>query len=902
LSDAITREQACAFADAHYGPANGALVVSGNVTEDRVIASLKRFLARVARHDTAAAVRVPSVAAMARRIETSAPIDDPAVLLAWPLPRDPKERVEVETIARAARAAIDAEVKGQGIETTLGDDSAPMLAIVVEQASDETVDDVIAGAKLALWAVPAWLQRPAAESFGELAFDRLQQTAIYDTYASLESAAARNVQLATAVLDGHDPEQQLARTFEGLRALQPEEAARVAREHLGFDRATVAVLRPSDRKQGRELTVAAAIHDLGQRRDLPDPAEASRPAPTDRATVTGARTRTLPNGLRVVLLPVTSVPTVDIRLVFAAGTADEPAARRGAALVAAHGLTWDLRYLEDLVRFTAAGGSAEVAVGADTTTFATRGVDMHLDLLLAGLRRWVLDGTYEDLSERPGEVLRGEAKRVNDAGVLTDTWRAALYGAGHPYVAAGLVRRVAPELSAADVAAYRAGHFTPDNATLVIAGRFDAALADRWIDYLFGGWQGHALPRANAKASLMPSSVATAEATAQLRVAIALPATTGTHASRLVAAEMLDQVARDVRNQLGASYGVAASLDERRLAAQYTIEGWVDAARADDALKLLRERTDQLRSDPVAAARAFVVARHRALVQLATLSDTSRALAEEVEATIAAGTSGQDTTETAAAVRALTIDAMKSTLEELDLSRAAILMRGPHDDFTRALAVLGRTPTIVALHRAADDADDPVPAPAVARHESHSNLRSYDLEGALTDQGTPARLTMMAGAGYTFSNLSAPNQYLTYDCCGGPVFLGEVGFRAGADYALGLHLELGKYSGTYSGVLLPKTTLENTAYDIEAFVQVTGYQRFWAGFLAGAHLDHAIEATTMGPGPRSWQGALGIGIEGGVDVLVLGAERVGVWLKLDGALGSSSGYAGATFGAEYRHY
>src|SRR5206468_2255425 len=96
------------------------------------------------------------------------------------------------------------------------------------------------------------------------------------------------------------------------------------------------------------------------------------------------RTRTLANGMRVVLLPLNTVPTVDVRLVFGSGTADEGEAMRGLALVAAHALTWNLRYLNDLIPFAASGGSNAVDVGYHHTSFEARGLDMHLDLLLAG--------------------------------------------------------------------------------------------------------------------------------------------------------------------------------------------------------------------------------------------------------------------------------------------------------------------------------------------------------------------------------------------------------------------------------------------------------------------------------------------------------------------------------------
>src|SRR5205085_178732 len=143
----------------------------------------------------------------------------------------------------------------------------------------------------------------------------------------------------------------------------------------------------------------------------------------------------LPNGMKIVLVPATSVPTIDIRLVFAAGTGDEPPTKRGSALLAAHGLGWDFHYANDYLLFAAAGGSSTVDVGFDHTAFSARGLDMHLDLLLAGLRRWVRNGRYEDYDDAASSVLRAQTRGTTDADRLTDAWRVALYGSGHPYVA-----------------------------------------------------------------------------------------------------------------------------------------------------------------------------------------------------------------------------------------------------------------------------------------------------------------------------------------------------------------------------------------------------------------------------------------------------------------------------------
>ena len=643
-------------------------------------------------------------------------------------------------------------------------------------------------------------------------------------------------------------------------------------------------------RSARRSTISAS----GESRRIP--ADARRPATTSRPArgLTGATTRTLPNGLTVVLLPLTSVPTLDVRLVFGAGTADEPAGKRGAAIVAAHALTWDLRFLNDMLRYAAAGGTNRVDVGFDHTSFATQGLDMHLDLLLAGLRRWVREGRYDQDADQIVEAMRRERKASSDDGALTDAWRTALYGGAHPYVQAGIVRHASAALTVDDAAQFRADHFTPDNATLVIAGGFDAAVADRWIDYLFADWTGRAPARRAPRATWRPRSIAQLDETTQLYLQLALPAAADRRAEQLVAAAMMFEVASDVRHQLGASYGLGAQLVESRLTSHYEIAGDVDAARAAEAVELLRARLESLRTDADLAARAFVVARARVLTQLGAVTGSAVQLAEGVQAELATGRAPLTVHETAARVQRLTIDAMAATLA-VDLARAVVLMRGPAAALEAAFGVLGRRPDHVRADPAvpgtrAADPGSPASSSGARRSDADAIGR---LEDALTEQGPPPRFTFTLAAGY------AAGTVLRHGV-GGLTLTGEVGYRLQRTTAVGLHLSLGQLHGTYdTGRFGPYIEdlrpVEVLPIGIGGYLQAIAYDRLWGAFLVGLHLDRVTD-----DGLTSWDRSLGIGVQGGVDILKLRGHRLGAFERIDGELLSDASYAAITFGLAYR--
>ncbi len=885
----ITKQQACAFAFAHYAPGNAVLVVSGNLTLDRLQGAVAP-LGHVGKRAVTTRVPVAAVTAKGERVESPAPIDDELVMVAWPLPLDLRERAKVRAVIPIVGSMVDARIRGRVVPLELGDQRAPMMVLFVFPRG-ESITDTLRETEAAISGVPSgFLELSTTRPLDRIVFSSMQQSAIYEEYAKLQDGTGRDTQLASYVLAGQEPSAALGSEFQGLKELNQAEASRVADSYLRFDQAKVLLLHPSERaKRGQGVELTAPIHDLGQQRVVHDPTEATRPLAADPVShvPAGVRTRVLPNGLKVVLLPSSSVPAIDMRLVFQGGTADEPPDRRGAALVAARALTFDPRFVNDLLVFAAAGGSNNVDIGTDHTAFMARGVDMHIDYLLAGLRRWVRDGIYDRRASSVLSAMRREAKRTEDDGAMTDRWRAAVFGEHHPYVEAGLVRRVSRGLSIDDAAKFRERYYTPDNATLVIAGRFDPALADRWIDYLFADWAGHSVPRRSERASPQAASIARDEATVQVNVQIAIPASSGGRAAQLVGAAVLSEIAGDVRHQLGASYGFNVQLSETRLANNYLIVGAVDAARATEAVTLLRARMLGLRTDADGAARAFVSARAHVLTRLVSVGGTAESLSARIENDVSMTRSPLTDLETAAEVRHLTIGDMAATLAELDLSRAIVLMRGPRADLDRSFAALERTATYVeAPNSTADN------VPAMTAREDADESTPTDVEAPMTMQKLTPAFTGMIG-------LSTASGSLLGHVVVGWSVAGHVAYRVSEGAAVGVAVSVGYLEGTY-GTKYPPTTgnpLNIVPLGVLGVVQLAGFRRLWGAAMAGLILDIVSDD----PKPAAWFPSIGVGIEGGIDVLKLaGGHRFGVFGRIEGVFVSDTPYSATTLGIAYR--
>lgn len=889
---AISLAQACAFADAHYDPSNAVLVVSGNVEAARLETSLARFMVRIPRRGVIAPRPVP-VVARPRAIETNAPFADDAVLFAWPLPADPRLRARLVAVGGATVPFIDALVKGRVFPLLLGDARAEMFAVVVSRGDGERTDEIIKSVEKAMAEAPDLYRVRGV--FGEILFNRVQQGAIYQSFASLEEGGERDARLAAHVLAGRVPEGSLGSELASLRTLTPADATELATTHFAFGRATIAVLKASDQTRGStKLSVATPVHDLGQRRAPTDPSEAKAAAtePLSTREPQGMTTRTLANGLRVILVPLTSVPTVDARIVFAAGTGDEPGTRRGAALVAARGLDWSGRHINDVLTMSAAGGRVDVQVDEDRIVYATQGLDMHIDYLLAGLRRLVRDGRYHGGAGAIVAALRSARKERDDEGALTDAWRRAVFGKDHPYTTAGVPRHVSRALSIEDAQQFRAAHLTPGNATIVISGRFDAALADRWIDYLFADWTGAVHPRSGTTSTVQPASIAKDDDDAQVHLQLALPAPGGTRAERLLAAAMLDEIVQEVRHQLGAAYALDAEYVELRRASLYAITGGIDAPRTHEAIALIKTRIEQLRADSDLAGRAFVAARRRVLAALSSTTRSAAGLAARVTTDVVFARAPLSDVHLAREVHQLTIDAMGVALADLDLARAAILMRGPAAHVDRAFAVLERTATRVTDD---PDADAPFDDAVPGKLPDEERLYAGDIEDALTLQVPPTTVTFAAFAGYTTGKLLSRS-------LSGTGFSADGGLRLDGAKSVGLRFAYARIDGTYDvGLATPMLKrFEAMVISPSAFLQATAFDRLHGGVFAGVNFARTRDDPTVAT-KDAWSVGLSIGIDGGADVVRLGRHRLAAIGRIGTELGSAATYTAFSVGIGYRY-
>jgi zinc protease len=682
---AVTRDQACAFIDAHYAPGNAVLVVSGPIDEAAVDAALGQMFGRISKREFTPG-RAVQPATGRGAVAITAPVDDDLAVLAWPLPTDAGERAKVRAVATMVQDRINYHIKGSVMTLVLGAPGAEVLAMLMMPADGETVAAMVSAAKDGVDGTPQWMEQET--------FERSRQAAAYRAFATLEDRDRRDLRIAAEMMTpGARPGDTIGDELAAVNKLSRDEAREVARTALSWGKALAITVKADDSGAGAGTLAAAAEIPAAERRTPTDGTGADKPAVFDGGTspLAKAQTRRLGNGMDVILLPLSSVPTVEVRLVFPVGTAADPAGQSGAAAMAAYGLAHRPRDYDALLAFYTVGGLLDAEVSRDSTTFVATGLDMYIDHTLTVIERLVRNGGYPSGSIEAA-VDRAHKVQAEDADdkALIDDLTAAMFGAGHPYAApSGVVGDIGVDV----LGDFQRRHYKPGGATLIVSGGFDPAIATKWIDYLFADWSGTAREQATPTAQQTPKVIVKDVAdVAQLglMMVFAPAAATGPadRAAYLIATEMLEQTAGGVRDELAATYGIHASLLERRAATRISLEGSVDRRRAPAALALLAARLAELRAGGAAIAPRFVAARRRVLEQLSDLDTGAHALASHVDAILDRGATLTDDLALVEQAKAVTLDDVLPILARLDPSLAVVRFEGPEEEMSAALNAL----------------------------------------------------------------------------------------------------------------------------------------------------------------------------------------------------------------------
>ncbi|HEV2815597.1 MAG TPA: pitrilysin family protein, partial [Allosphingosinicella sp.] len=218
--------------------------------------------------------------------------------------------------------------------------------------------------------------------------------------------------------------------------------------------------------------------------------------------------RTLANGLRVYAVRDPASSNVSVQVWYDVGSRDDPRGRSGFAHLFEHMMFKASRNLvpEQFDRLTEdVGGFNNASTNDDYTNYYEVVPANHLERLL-----WAE-------AERMGSLVVEQGFFASERDVVKEEYRSRVLAAPYgrmfylylPQISYDVLPYGRPGIGSiedldaatiADVRAFHATYYRPDNAVLVVAGNFDPAQLDRWVDLYFGpiARPAGAIPRVTA--------------------------------------------------------------------------------------------------------------------------------------------------------------------------------------------------------------------------------------------------------------------------------------------------------------------------------------------------------------------------------------------------------------------
>jgi predicted Zn-dependent peptidase len=204
----------------------------------------------------------------------------------------------------------------------------------------------------------------------------------------------------------------------------------------------------------------------------------------------------LDNGLRVLLMEKRDVPLVQLNLLIGAGTARDEEANPGVASMTAAMLDEGAAgrsALEIADAFEMLGARFGVGAGTHTASMSLRAPSQRLADALQIAADVMLRPDFPDaeLDRLREERLTAIVRRYDEPNAIAGAlFSQTLYGTTHPYGRedAGTVASLRA-LTTADLRAFHAQYFRPNNITAIVVGDIDRAAAARLLEDAFGSWE-----------------------------------------------------------------------------------------------------------------------------------------------------------------------------------------------------------------------------------------------------------------------------------------------------------------------------------------------------------------------------------------------------------------------------
>jgi zinc protease len=339
---------------------------------------------------------------------------------------------------------------------------------------------------------------------------------------------------------------------------------------------------------------------------------------------------TLPNGMRLLVAPVTKLPLVTVIAVVEAGASVEPVGREGVAALTARLLPEGAAGMDGAAlaeRFERIGASVESHGDWDVAVVSLTALTKQLPAALALVRDLLRSPEFPEREvarlkeERLADLLQ---QRAEPRGLADEQFSRAVYEPTARYAspAEGDARSVRA-ITRDDVRAFYAARYRPAATTLVVAGDVTMEEAGTLARELFGDWKGErpasAPPAIDAaQAGQLARVVAKADAPqSEVRVGhVGIPRGASDYFDTMVMNAVLgglfsSRINLNLREAHGYTYGAFSGFEWRRGAGPFivstAVKSDVTAAAVQEILgEIQRMRREEISEDELTLATSYL--------------------------------------------------------------------------------------------------------------------------------------------------------------------------------------------------------------------------------------------------------------------------------------------------------
>ena len=325
--------------------------------------------------------------------------------------------------------------------------------------------------------------------------------------------------------------------------------------------------------------------------------------PVKPLTVPAVVERTLPNGLRLLIVEHHELPIVDFSLVVKSGGETDPAGKDGLATLAASMLdegTVSRDALQIAEQIANLGISLGTFGGWDASRVTLHTPTAQLDSALALMAEVALKPSFPDKElERLRQERLTALLQLKDRGpAIADlAYNFILYGGEHPYGRSLTgTERSTREITRANLREFYDTHYRPNNAAMIVVGDVRPDDIQRKVERLFGAWQRGNVPpvriavptSATAPTVYLIDKPGAAQSSFRLGT-VGVPRATQDFfpiqvMNTILGAAFTSRLNNNLRETKGYTYGAGSGFDMRQGAGPFTARAEIVTAKSDSAL------------------------------------------------------------------------------------------------------------------------------------------------------------------------------------------------------------------------------------------------------------------------------------------------------------------------------